>query len=392
MTQHVATVEFVQTPKGAESPGSAPLGAEASYSFPASGQAFVADPEGGAGIVLRLPLWGVELTSASLSYLIATGMVAAQTNENQTTWVNFKAAANIRLGNAAGELALINRLRIATGSLLYPQPAIRISGAAKADYGALAAGDFAQGRVTYRRLWGSSTTSNVLGAMFIDTALGESVTNPATFLRRVQAAVLNGGPQILAPGSTPTAPIYVLNGGATFVANDPLGVVYIAPGDLGPGQNQLPTTLLNNTAAAYSQFPSVWLVAGAHLGAIRLVDARTEAVTVGFGQLVIRQVDRIPTFSRWQVSINGAFLEVIVGHPAGSDLRTGKAIFDAVWKPVLFGGADTQGPTIYTRTFSSTWTYRAAGYLNNTTLIRALRYVEPLDDQAADICSNVIQT
>ena len=391
MTQHVATVEFVHT-TGAESPGGAPLGAEASYSFPTTGIAFVADPEGGAGVVLRLPLWGVELTSVDLQFLIATGMVAAHSVEGAQLWVNHKAAANIRLGNAASELSLVNRTRIAASTTLYPQPMVRISGAALGDYAALAAGDFAQGRVTYRRLWGSRLTAPVLGALFLDTARGDSVTDPTTFLRRTERLVSNGAPQVLAPGSTPSAPIYVLNGGATFIANDPLGVVYVSPGDLGPGVNQLPTTLLNNTAAAYAQFPSVWIISSPLVNAIRLVELRSEAVTAAYGQLVILQVKRAPTHSLWQVDFNGALLEVIVAHPAGSDLRTGKAIFNTVWRPILAAGPVGAGPITYTRVFGTSWVYTPNGVLNNCGHIRALRYIEPMDADAAAISSIVTQT
>lgn len=388
MTQHFAAVEFVHVPQGAESPGSAPLGAEASYSFAGTGLAFEADPTGGAGLVLRLPLWGVELTSADLNFLAATGMVAARTEEGSQLWVNEQAAAQARLGNAAGELALLDRLNLAASNTRSPQPGIRISGNALADYAALAAGSFANGRVTYRRAFGKKTTAPVLGGLFLDTA-SFSLADPTTWLRDVEARLFAGGAQVAGPviGGTQT---YILQGGATFIANDPLGVVWVAPGDLGPGLNQLPTTLANNQASLYQQFPSVWLQQSSRVAAVRLLELRSsQAITQAFGQLQIMQVNRRPTHSRWGLNMNGAYLEVIIAHPAGSDLRTGKAIFDAVWRPLTGGAAVTTGPVIYDQPTGTG--FSPIGVLNNTDQIRAFWFIEPLDANPT-IASIYVQT
>ena len=386
MTQYFAAVEFVHVPQGAESPGSAPLGAEASYSFSGVGLAFEADPTGGAGVVLRLPLWGVELTSADLNFLAATGMVAARTQENSQLWVNEKAAAQARLGNTPPELTLLSRMNLAASGTVSPQPAIRISGPALADYAALAAGDFANGRVTYRRAYGLKTTSPVLGGLFLDTAEGHLPTNPTSFLRSVEAKLAAGGAEV--PGAVPGT--YVLRGGATFVAGDPLGVVWVAPGDIGPGPAQLPTSRANNQAVLYSQYPSVWLQQSNRVNAVRLLELRSIAVTAAFGALQIMQVNRPPTHSKWLLDFNGAQLEVIVAHPAGSDLRTAKAAFDAVWRGLTAGGALTQGPVIYER--SSGTGFSPIGVLNNTDLIRAFRYIEPMDAVDPNIATIYNQT
>lgn len=378
MTVHVATLEFGHVSAGGESPGGAALGAEASLSF--SSLAFSADPEGGAGLVLRLPLRGVELTSAELQFAVATGMVSAQAiGGSSIQWINQKPAASANLANAAGEAALVDRPRLSASKALWPEPMIRISGAALADYGALATAD---GRVTFRRLFGSLVSSYVLGMKFLDTAT-DSLTDPSTFLRRVEASAIYGTPSVIINGNT------VLAGGATYIANDPLGVVWIAPGDLGPANNQIPTALANNNAAAYEQFPSVWLTDSAAVGFVRLVELRTDPITVDFGQVTVMQVNRPPTHSRWQLDINGTCLEVIVAHPVGSNLRTAKAAWSAVWAPLTSGVAVNQGPVIFEQVIGGT--FRPLGVLNNTNFIRAFRFIEPLDANAA-IASVVVQT
>lgn len=386
MTQHLATVEFVHVPQGAESPGSAPLGAEASYSFSGVGLAFEADPTGGAGLVLRLPLWGVELTSADLNFLIATGMVAARTQEGSQLWVNEKAAANVRLANAAGELTLLNSLNLAASNTRSPQPAIRISGAALADYAALAAGDFAQGRVTYRRAYGGQTSGSVLGALFLDTA-SFSFSDPLAWLRDVEARLYAGSAQV-----TNSSGAYILNGGATFIANDPLGVIWCAAGDIGPGAGQLPTTLANNQASIYQQFPSVWIQSSPRVQCVRLVEKRSTAITAAFGSIQIMQVNRPVTHSRWLLNFHGAQLEVIVKHPSGTDYRTARAAFDGVWRPYTGGAAVSSGPVIYERSTAAPDGFAALGVLNNTDMIRAFRFIEPLDGSTSAIATVYTQT
>lgn len=381
MTVHLATVEFGHVAAGAESSGAAALGAEASYSFP-SGLTAIADPEGGAGVVITLPLWGVELTSADLEFAAGAGMVAARTVEGSIQWINEKAAAQARLANAAGELALISRLRLTASKVVYPLPGVRISGAALADYGALAAGDSIYGRVTYRRIFGRSLSANVLGSLFLDTAT-DSLTDPTSWLRRQEASVIYGTSSVSISGAP------VLAGGATYIANDPLGVVWVAPGDLGPGVNQIPLLKASNNPANYQQFPSVWLTNSASVNLLRLVELRTDAITADWGALVVMQVDRPPTHSRWQVNMNGQCFDVIVAHPAGSNLRTARAAFDAVWRPVVFGGSVNEGPKLYEQLVGGT--FKACGVLNNTRLIRALRFIEPLDD-TKNIASIVVQT
>ena len=382
MTVHVATLEFGHVSTGGESPGGAALGAEASFSF--QNLAFSADPEGGAGLVLRLPpLRGVELTSAELQFIAATRMVSARAvNGTSEDWVNMQPAANVVLSNAPGELALVSRPRWTGSNTLQPEPMVRISGAALADYGALAVGSTASGRVTYRRLFGANVSSYVLGLKFLDTAT-DSLADPTSFLRRVEAGAAYGTPSVIINGSA------VLEGGATYIANDPIGIVWIAPGDLGPGTNQIPTALANNNAAAYEQFPSVWLSESAAVAFVRLVELRSDPITVAFGQLTVMQVNRAPTHSRWQIDINGTCHEVIVAHPAGSNLRTAKAAWNAVWRPFTLGVAVNQGPVIFEQVVGGT--FKAIGVLNNCGFIRAYRFIEPLDS-VPNIATVVTQT
>lgn len=387
MTQYFAAVDFGHTARAAESPGGAAQGAEASLSF--NGIQFGTDPSGGSGVVLRLPqLWGVELTSAELWFPTPTGVVRARTKEGTETWVFDQAAANVQADNTPGEPTLINRVRVAAQNVLVPYPAIRFSGPALAVFAVGNPPTIGNGRVTYRRLWGRALSGSVQGGLILDTALGESPTNPTTFLRRLETSLLDAHAGLsVTSGSTTDL---IVQAGANFMANDPLGVLYCAPGDIGPGQGQISTTLAANSAFAYAHFPSVFLRAATAVNMTRLLEVRAGAITTAYNQIAVLQVNRPPTFSRWQIQFNGAFQDVIVAHPMGSDLRTANAIFTAVWRGFLFGGALGQGPLVYQdRLNGGTREFDVVGTLNNGTLVTALRFVEPLDADAVTPISSI---
>lgn len=353
MTQYAATLEFPLVTQGAQSPGSAPYGSEASLTFATS---VVADPEGGAGVAVLFPaLWGSVLTSAE----VWGGNGSAATREGSFSWRVELAASNATLANAAGELALKDRQLLAASGSLLPVPFLRISGAALAALGVVVGGTLT-GRVTYRSF--GRTSGPLLMTNFLDTSIGESAANPTSFLRRMEA-LTNGG----------TKPY----GAATMTGNDPLDVVWLAPGDIGGGATQIPSVLLNNAAAQYALFPSVFVMRATSLAGVRLVELRSDAITVKPGQLTLLQVNRAPTHSRWEVSMRGQRLDVIVAHPAGSDLRTGVAAFTKVWAPLLGGTAVGLGPVTYEQIVGGA--FRPVGVLNNCSTIDSLRFLEPMD-------------
>lgn len=353
MTQFAATLEFPLVTQGAQSPGSAPYGAEASLTFSTS---CVGDPEGGAGVSVPFPqLWGSVLTSAE----IWGGNGSASTREGSTAWRVELAASNATVANAAAELALKDRQLLAASGSLLPVPFLRISGAALAALGVVIGGTLT-GRVTYRAF--GRTSGPLLGTSFLDTSIGESAANPTSFLRRMEAAT-NGG----------TKPY----GGATMTALDPLDVVWLAPGDIGGGAAQIPSVLANNSATQYNLFPGVFVMRSTSIAGVRLIELRADPITTKPGQLTLLQVIRAPTHSRWEVSMRGQRLDVIVAHPAGSDLRTAVAAFQKVWAPLLGGTAVGLGPVTYEQVIGGA--FRPVGVLNNCSAIDSLRFIEPMD-------------
>ena len=57
--------------------------------------------------------------------------------------------------------------------------------------------------------------------------------------------------------------------------------------------------------------------------------------------LAIYTVDTAPTHSDWVVSVDGQVQIVRLLHPAGSDYRRPRDIYNALWVPILTGGSNT---------------------------------------------------
>lgn len=121
----------------------------------------------------------------------------------------------------------------------------------------------------------------------------------------------------------------------------PDGTVWIDPADIGNGPDQIPASVGNNTAAAFRAHPSCFIPSGASRY-IRSVDRMAidreaiNAVTVG-QPFRIRTVDNAPQASRWLVAIDGAEAVLRLAHPAGSDFRRPKDIWNNIIVPLIHG-------------------------------------------------------
>ncbi len=138
-----------------------------------------------------------------------------------------------------------------------------------------------------------------------------------------------------------------------FAAVAPEGFVYIRPEDVGTAPDQIPASGFDNTAAAYRAHPSVFYPSGktAYLRALtrQAVDS-VDIVSSGGGvgsAIGIVVVTAAPTFSDWLVSVDGQMQVVRLPHPAGSDFRRPRDIWNEVWVPIITGGSNVAAATVY---------------------------------------------
>lgn len=135
-----------------------------------------------------------------------------------------------------------------------------------------------------------------------------------------------------------------------FAALDPSGVIYIRPEDIGPGALQIPAAFVDNSAAAFRAHPSVFYPSGKsqYVRAISRQAIDQGAVNADTVQpiKIISVTTSIPD-STWLVTIDGAPMIVRISHPAGSDFRRPRDIWENVILPLVNQGGALQGDVIY---------------------------------------------
>ena len=146
-----------------------------------------------------------------------------------------------------------------------------------------------------------------------------------------------------------------------FAACAPEGAVFIRPEDVGVGPDQIPANGADNVASKFRAHPSVFYPAGKS-GYVRSL-FRQAVDVIGLAQgpvggpLEITQVDAAPTTSNWLVIVDGQSQIIQLNHPAGSDYRRPRDIWNNVWVPIItgdksaagavtFGGANSTGGSI----------------------------------------------
>ncbi len=125
-----------------------------------------------------------------------------------------------------------------------------------------------------------------------------------------------------------------------FAAVAPEGAVYIRPEDFESGTaDGIPGNQGQNTPSNYRFHPSVFLRRTAYYRGISspyndVFAFNATGVTQPFD---IIRIDENPFVSNWLLVIDGAPQLVQVNHPAGSDLRRPRDIWNEVWVPLLGG-------------------------------------------------------
>lgn len=136
--------------------------------------------------------------------------------------------------------------------------------------------------------------------------------------------------------------------GATVFANDcDLALLpcsrrlFIRASDIGNQNEQIPSNIENNTPAHFRFFPQTFFRRSSYVRGVvqSYPDAPDGFSIIGqnndFQPYGLLQVQRAPDRSAWRILVDGALHEVWVGHPAGSDFRTGLEIWNGVWAPAV---------------------------------------------------------
>ena len=135
-----------------------------------------------------------------------------------------------------------------------------------------------------------------------------------------------------------------------FAGCAPEGAVMVTPSDLGTGPDQIPPDIASNTAAAFRAHPSVFYPAGktSYVRALTRGGFDPTSIvndSVAGGPLQITSIIAAPTFSDWLVVVEGQTQIVRLAHPAGSDIRRPRDIWNQIWVPIIKGSSNVQSAT-----------------------------------------------
>jgi len=312
----------------AESGGGSGLASTATV--PVSG-ALIAHPDGGGGLLGRIPAWvGWEPMAANIE-------VEPRTN----AWLNSRAInGDTRWwieGQGAGlpdhfpntRQPLTAAWSLGTGQQII-EPAIQIDGLALAQAGAPAT---FRGSVEFRRLLSPSTSGQLLlGDYADDTEMNPAPDDLSAYVERTLNRLRFAGSRTNVGDDA--NPRVALSCNGTFA--DPWGRVWLGPVDIGVGPGQLPVDIPNQSAARLRLFPSIFLRRASTVRGIRAAQSASQnPVTTpeSAARLIVTRTR--PAFSRWRLLVDKRLADVWIEHPGTEDLRTPLE----VWNTVIVGDA-----------------------------------------------------
>lgn len=126
-----------------------------------------------------------------------------------------------------------------------------------------------------------------------------------------------------------------------FAATAPEGAVFVRPEDLGTGPDQIPPQSTSNESSKFRAHPSVFFTPGRSKYVRQISRQAVDTVALDTsstgGPLGITNVDTGITASDWLIVVDGQPCIVRLTHPAGSDLRRPRDIYEKAWGPILNG-------------------------------------------------------
>lgn len=384
MTDHRIALELDMGRESAEKPGSATL--TATTTIAVNGE-LEAHPDGGGGLLGRIRGWnGYEVVRAEIQL---PGVDEAEWNNALGIVDSFNQW--FVLGLSPGVLPdwFLNSRPIGTASWQNAngynivEPAIQIDGLALAQVNG--ATEF-RGLVELRRLLASRTSGQLLVGDFVSSnQLGPSNFDVGPFVSaRMQAVRFGTAPVDLGPKSDDTRDL-VHQCTATF--SDPWARVWVGPGDIGIAPEQLPPDLVLISGDKLKRFPSIFVRRTELVRGLRAAtSASMNPVNVPQSGPLVLVTQRPPTHSRWRLWIDGRMADVVLEHPEGSDLRTPKAVWNAVIASRLLGASVTEPwPTFRAEIELTGRAFYQWGVIGRDSHLEAAEFVEFLDEDLSSI-------
>jgi hypothetical protein len=195
---------------------------------------------------------------------------------------------------------------------------------------------------------------------------------------------------VLLNGSTPN----LVLAGAAFPRAD--NNYYVLTADIGLGAGQIPAAgdEANYTAAKFNNHPCAFLPKASQIRGLQfpvrfpvVQNAITNPEAIGAvtdSGVRVYTVVRAPTHSRWLLEIDGAPMDVIIAHPANSDLRRPRDIFNQVLAPAFFQGGQ-QIPIFAQVALGGVRLFFQTGSFRDGSFVQCATFVEPFDGDSADI-------
>lgn len=175
---------------------------------------------------------------------------------------------------------------------------------------------------------------------------------------------------------------------------------FIVPTDVGVQQGQISPSIASNTSAPLRLQSSVFVRQTDHIRGLvgspifpvppapPWLGENPPPITDPAGAPILLNVTRTPTHSKWELIIESSTVEVIVAHPAGSDLRHPIEVWQAVFVPLL-QSSNAKGTGVATglNTFANVvssaptnpQTFFSRGLVRGLRYLQCARFIEPLD-------------
>lgn len=275
---------------------------------------------------------GIARVMAGVSGATTTGALVAHRVDTRATWQGPLLASPSQVITQHSDISWGRqspRYRLATGGAL--------DAAIDADIGAPDANSFVHAEWSYPQA--NPYTGMLHVGEFADDDDGDERSNIPVALQRVFNDIHKRGGY--------SYPLGVTSGGQAIVADDcdyaglaPEGRVYITAADLGTDAEDIPPAVTQNTAARFRFHPSVFVRRGSYVSGLsyRHHD-NNPLVTGGLGSqpIGVIVIDQPQPQSRWLCSLDGEVVLLAFAHPAGSDYRRPRDIWNNVIVPAIRG-------------------------------------------------------
>lgn len=248
---------------------------------------------------------------------------------------------------------LQDQLNIATPGPIAPTPTIVLDGPALAAFAAGISGRDVPATLVYRPRFSEALDQVNPGGSpdFWSWAQGTTLRDDAiatveTHLRDLEAEIF-GGRSIVELGTTAAGPVTLRSCG--YAALDRRGVVWIQPGDTGNGAGQIPPLAASNTAASLRLHPAAfWTAAkcGNHRTIGQVAERQRPIDDLAGAPLVLLIFDPVRA-SRWLFVHDNTPITGLVIHPAGSDIRRPRDIWNQIIVPAIASSEVGGGLMLY---------------------------------------------